>query len=112
MLEALLKRVDGLEQRLKDEKKSHSPTHETSPVVREEAVNGTAKPKRPHVHTTNTEDESAVYSPIRSGISRSAGTEADRPQSILTRRATKRPPRHILHSMPRKSILYTGRNHD
>jgi hypothetical protein len=92
VLEALLKRVDGLEQRLKDEKKSYSLTHETSPVAREAAVNGITKPKRLHVYTANTEDESAVYSPIRSGIYMSAGTEADRPQSILTRRATKSPP--------------------
>jgi hypothetical protein len=65
-LEALLKRVDGLEQRLKDEKKAHSPI-ETSPVVatREEAINGATKAKRSHSQSTSAENESAVYSPIR-----------------------------------------------
>ncbi|KIN06347.1 hypothetical protein OIDMADRAFT_190476 [Oidiodendron maius Zn] len=65
VLEALLKRVDGLEQRLKDEKKAHSP-NETSPVAatREETVNGTTKTKRTHSQSTSTENESAVYSPI------------------------------------------------
>jgi hypothetical protein len=65
-LEALLKRVDGLEQRLKDEKKAHSPS-ETSPVVatREEAPNGTTKTKRTHSQSMSAENESAVYSPIR-----------------------------------------------
>ena len=66
VLEALLKRVDGLEQRLKDEKKTHSTT-DPSPVVvtREELTNGTTKPKRSHSQSTSAENESAVYSPIR-----------------------------------------------
>jgi hypothetical protein len=67
VLEALLKRVDGLEQRLKDEKKAHSPT-ELSPVAstKEEAVtNGAAKGKRTHSQSTSAENDSAVYSPIR-----------------------------------------------
>ena len=63
MLEALLKRVDGLERRLKDEKKSHSPNGEVGSVTAEESVNGDTKPKRPQLDTTNIPDESAVYSP-------------------------------------------------
>jgi hypothetical protein len=62
-LEALLKRVDGLEQRLKDEKKTHAPNHETR--SREEAANGATKTKRTHSQSTSAENESAVYSPIR-----------------------------------------------
>lgn len=68
VLEALLKRVDGLEQRLKDEKKAHSPNNtDTSPAatIRDEAVNGNAKTKRTHSQSTSAENESAVYSPIR-----------------------------------------------
>jgi hypothetical protein len=66
-LEALIKRVDGLEQRLKDEKKTHSPNDETSPAAatREEAANGATKTKRTHSQSTSAENESAVYSPIR-----------------------------------------------
>ena len=63
VLEALLKRVDGLERRLKDEKKSHSPNGEVGLVTAEESVNGDTKPKRPQLDTTNIPDESAVYSP-------------------------------------------------
>ena len=63
MLEALLKRVDGLERRLKDEKKSHSPNGEGGSAATEESVDGDSKPKRPQLDTTNIADESAVYSP-------------------------------------------------
>ena len=63
VLEALLKRVDGLERRLKDEKKSHSPNGEVGSVTAEESVNGDSKPKRPQLDTTNIADETAVYSP-------------------------------------------------
>ena len=63
VLEALLKRVDGLERRLKDEKKSHSPNGEVGSVTAEESVNGDSKPKRPPIDTTNIPNESAVYSP-------------------------------------------------
>ncbi|TAQ90951.1 hypothetical protein B7494_g689 [Chlorociboria aeruginascens] len=60
VLEALLKRVDGLEKRLKDENKSHSPTAEGA--VEEEAMNGKRKSKRPQLDTSALE-ESAVHSP-------------------------------------------------
>jgi hypothetical protein len=63
VLEALLKRVDGLERRLKDEKKSHSPNGEVGSVTAEESVDGDSKPKRPQLDTTNIADETAVYSP-------------------------------------------------
>ena len=63
VLEALLKRVDGLERRLKDEKKSHSPNGEVGSVEAEESANGDSKPKRAQLDTTNLADETAVYSP-------------------------------------------------
>ena len=63
VLEALLKRVDGLERRLKDEKKSHSPMGEVGSVAAQEGVNGDPKPKWPELDTTEIPDESAVYSP-------------------------------------------------
>jgi hypothetical protein len=64
VLEALLKRVDGLERRLKDEKKSHSPNSiENGPSAAEESLNGgDSKPQRPQLDT-NIVVESAVYSP-------------------------------------------------
>jgi hypothetical protein len=63
VLEALLKRVDGLERRLKDEKKSHSPNGEVVSVTAEESINGDTKPQRPQLNTNTIPDESAVYSP-------------------------------------------------
>ena len=63
VLEALLKRVDGLERRLKDEKKSHSPNTDVDSLALDESPNGDAKPKRPQLDTTNVVNESAVYSP-------------------------------------------------
>lgn len=63
VLEALLKRVDGLERRLKDEKKSHSPNGEVGSVMADESLNGDSKAKRTPIDTTNIPDESAVYSP-------------------------------------------------
>ena len=73
VLEALLKRVDGLERKLRDEKKSNSPNNDGtgsgsgSGGGEEESVNEDVKPKRPHLETTNSNsnlaDESAVYSP-------------------------------------------------
>ena len=67
VLEALLKRVDGLEKRLKDEKKPGSSKDEG---IDEEQVNGDTKPKRPDLDTLILPDESAVYSPspIRFGF--------------------------------------------
>ena len=81
MLEALLKRVDGLEARLKDQKKDASPTEESSPTTAEESTSGTGvlvaaapetetsepRPKRPALDTTRAMDPSAeatAYSPI------------------------------------------------
>ncbi|RDW92388.1 hypothetical protein BP5796_01782 [Coleophoma crateriformis] len=61
VLEALLKRVDGLERRLKDEKKSDATNDEGGAV--EEAASQEPKAKRPQLDTSVL-DESAVYSPI------------------------------------------------
>ncbi|KAL3424110.1 fungal specific transcription factor [Phlyctema vagabunda] len=64
VLEALLKRVDGLERRLKDEKKSNSPNEDGGAVPPiDENSNDDPKPKRPQLDTSQLE-ESAVYSPI------------------------------------------------
>ena len=64
VLEALLKRVDGLERRLKDEKTSQSPNADgDSDAAPEERQRGNTKPKRPQLDTTNVAYESAVYSP-------------------------------------------------
>ncbi|KUJ15945.1 uncharacterized protein LY89DRAFT_648016 [Mollisia scopiformis] len=63
VLEALLKRVDGLERRLKDEKKSHSSNNEGESAADKESSNGDAKPKRPQLDTTTVASETAVYSP-------------------------------------------------
>lgn len=71
VLEALLKRVDGLERKLRDEKKSNSPNNDGSASGsgsgggEAESPHDDTKPKRPHLETTisNIADESAVYSP-------------------------------------------------
>jgi len=64
VLEALLKRVDGLERRLKDEKKSHSPSNESGPSAHEDSSNGdTVQPLELSTNVSNTVEESAVYSP-------------------------------------------------
>jgi hypothetical protein len=63
VLEALLKRVDGLERKLKDEKKSNSPNGDVGSGTGEDSVNGDSKPKRPQLDTCNISNESAVYSP-------------------------------------------------
>ncbi|KAF7890107.1 uncharacterized protein EAF02_002522 [Botrytis sinoallii] len=73
VLEALLKRVDGLERKLRDEKKSNSPNNDGSASGSGSGCGGgevespheDTKPKRPHLETTssNIADESAVYSP-------------------------------------------------
>ncbi|KAL2071824.1 hypothetical protein VTL71DRAFT_13059 [Oculimacula yallundae] len=64
VLEALLKRVDGLERRLKDEKKSSSDSNEGGSVEDKESPNSDAKPKRLQLETVDIPNESAVYSPI------------------------------------------------
>lgn len=64
-----MKRVDGLERKLRDEKKSHSPNNDGSGgsagTAEEENIdNDDVKPKLPRLETsTNLADESAVYSP-------------------------------------------------
>ena len=70
VLEALLKRVDGLERRLKDEKKStsQSPNNETGSSTldnpeKESPESSDSKPKRPQLDNTILSDETAVYSP-------------------------------------------------
>jgi hypothetical protein len=79
VLEALLKRVDGLERRLKDEKKAHSPNDDSGSVAGEGTVNGDPKPKRPQLDTSTVADETAVYSPdpIRLETSSSGGIGTD-----------------------------------
>jgi len=63
VLEALLKRVDGLERRLKDEKKSDSPSNGNAPVADKDSPSGDAKQKQSHLETAIELSESAVYSP-------------------------------------------------
>lgn len=67
VLEALLKRVDGLERKLRDEKKSISPNNDGSGSGggEEPSLDGDVKPKQPHLEksTSNIPDESAVCSP-------------------------------------------------
>lgn len=67
VLEALLKRVDGLERKLRDEKQSNSPNNDGSGsgAGDVESLDDNVKPKRPHLETTisNIADESAIYSP-------------------------------------------------
>jgi hypothetical protein len=64
VLEALLKRVDGLERRLKDEKKSHSPSNERGPSAQEDSLNDDTVPQpQPNTNISNTVEESVVYSP-------------------------------------------------
>lgn len=55
-----MKRVDGLEKRLKDEKKSDSAVEE---ITSEEPDNAEPEAKRPHIDTSRLPDEFAVYSP-------------------------------------------------
>ena len=61
-MEALLKRVDGLEKRLKDEKKSTSPSNEVGSTT-DKANDEESKPKRPQLETEIIASETAVYSP-------------------------------------------------
>jgi Fungal specific transcription factor domain len=65
VLEALLKRVDGLERRLKDERRVYSPSNESGPGSLDEGHNGDSLPQRPQLDTnvTNVNEESAIYSP-------------------------------------------------
>lgn len=65
VLEALLKRVDGLEKRLKDEKKSNSPSNEGGSNADKASPNGvdSNKPKRPQLDAEIIASETAVYSP-------------------------------------------------
>ncbi|TVY35692.1 putative transcriptional regulatory protein [Lachnellula subtilissima] len=66
VLEALLRRVDGLEKRLKDEKKSNSPHNENGLGPDKDISLTDSKPERPQLDTTNVADETAVYSPAPS----------------------------------------------
>ncbi len=61
MLEALLKRVDGLERRLKDEKKTHSSSTEVGSVDAEGLI-GDLK-AQPQLDKTEITDDSAIYTP-------------------------------------------------
>lgn len=66
VLEALLKRVDGLEKRLKDEQKSNSSSTESGSTEDKESPRSDEKTERPQLVSTNTPDvdETAVYSPV------------------------------------------------
>jgi hypothetical protein len=95
VLEALLKRVDGLEKRLKDEKKSHSPHNENGSGPDEGTSIANLKPELPKLDAINVADETAVYSPAPSRseiqeekkkvklIARSAPSPAVQPDSLL-----------------------------
>lgn len=61
VLEALLKRVDGLEKKLKEEKKSHSPKDDASGTTDETLDDDQSK--RFHQEIASIVEESAVYSP-------------------------------------------------
>lgn len=63
VLEALLKRVDGLERRLKDEQKPPNGETTSSTAGEVGSVRSDSKQERPQLDTTNIVDESAVYSP-------------------------------------------------
>jgi hypothetical protein len=66
VLEALLKRVDGLEKRLKDEKKSTSPNTNNEggwSGADKESSDGETKSRRPTLDTQTVASETAVYSP-------------------------------------------------
>lgn len=73
VLEALLKRVDGLEKRLKDEKKANSPNANEGcgSGPDKESSDGDSKSRRPQLDTQMLGSETAVYSPspIRYGYS-------------------------------------------
>jgi hypothetical protein len=60
VLEALLKRVDGLEKRLKDENKAHLPDDDPDSVEKEENVNRDTKLERPQIDTGNIGEESTT----------------------------------------------------
>lgn len=62
VLEALLKRVDGLEKRLKDEKKPASPKDGGS-TGEKAAPEEHSRPGRPQIETGSVQSETAVYSP-------------------------------------------------
>lgn len=66
VLEALLKRVDGLEKRLKDEKKSNSPHTENDSGPDKDTSIADLKSERPQIDTSDQADETAVYSPAPS----------------------------------------------
>lgn len=64
VLEALLKRVDGLERRLKHEKKSQSPSKDSRPSTHQDSSNGDVyQPSHLDTNASNTVEEPAVYSP-------------------------------------------------
>jgi hypothetical protein len=63
VLEALVKRIDGLEKKLKDEKKSNSPIDETRRNSNsQKSAPPEAEPKL-QLDTAIVVDESAIYSP-------------------------------------------------
>jgi hypothetical protein len=55
--------VDGLEKRLKDEKKSNSPSNEGGSTTDKASPNSDTKLKRPQLDAEVIASETAVYSP-------------------------------------------------
>jgi hypothetical protein len=66
-LEALLKRVDGLEKRLQDEQKPKSPNGEPDSGEGEDVIDADPTPQRPQLDTNNVPNETAVFSPTSIG---------------------------------------------
>ena len=64
VLEALLKRVDGIERRLKDEKQPTSPVDEAGPSIKPEDAAPVEKGVSPPKLETAIPNEQAVFSPI------------------------------------------------
>jgi hypothetical protein len=63
VLEALVKRIDGLEKKLKDEKKSNSPIDEARRSSNSQKSAPSGPEPKLHLDTAIAIDESAIYSP-------------------------------------------------
>ena len=116
VLEALLKRVDGLERRLKDEQKQPNGEITSATAGDVGSISSDPKQDRPQLDTINISDESAVYSPTSQRL---AGMFAlayenrlTRYQRPLTRCTARCPPRYLFHAMSWQTIPHSQRNHD
>ncbi|KAH8820783.1 fungal-specific transcription factor domain-containing protein [Xylogone sp. PMI_703] len=81
VLEALLKRVDGLERRLKDEKKGQSPNNESAQDTAESSSNnGESKPQLSQKDPSNSKvEENVLFSPTSISVS----SPSVRPSDLL-----------------------------